>query len=313
MSRRFVNGCDNIMMRFCNLVLLGFLVQLPAFSAPVRVLVWDEQQPAQKKAYENFIGNEIAGSLRQKQGFQVTTARLDDPEQGLSDSILEKTDVLIWWGHVRQAEIPVAKAKQIVSRIQAGKLGLISLHSAHWSAPFMEAMNARARQDALLTLDPADRPGAVFIETNLFDKVRTPPKYGDRVSPAAIMRKSPGADPVKVYLTLPNCCFPAFRGDGKPSLVKVLLRRHPIVKGVPEKFEISQTEMYDEPFHVPEPDEVVFEERWATGEWFRSGSVWNLGKGRIFYFRPGHETFPVFKNANVLRVIENAARWISKK
>ncbi len=300
-------------MRIWHFVLFCLLFQLPAASEPVRVLVWDEQQPAQKKVYENFIGQEIAAALRQKPGFLVTTARLDDPEQGLSDSVLEKTDVLIWWGHVRQGEISADKAKHIVSRIQAGKLGLISLHSAHWSAPFMEAMNVRARQNALLKLSLPDRPAAVLIESNLFDRVRTPPSYKDRLSPAAILRKSSGTEPVKVYLTLPNCCFPAYRADGKPSQISVLLPRHPIAKGLPEKFVISQTEMYDEPFHVPDPDEVVLEERWATGEWFRSGSVWNVGKGRVFYFRPGHETFPVFKDPTVQRVIENAARWLSKK
>jgi pimeloyl-ACP methyl ester carboxylesterase len=68
--------------------------------------------------------------------------------------------------------------------------------------------------------------------------------------------------------------------------------------------------MYDEPFHVPSPDEVVFEERWDKGEHFRGGCVWQIGKGRVFYFRPGHEIFPVFKQAEPLRVIENAARWL---
>ena len=68
--------------------------------------------------------------------------------------------------------------------------------------------------------------------------------------------------------------------------------------------------MYDEPFHVPEPDAVVLEERWAGGEWFRSGSVWNVGQGKVFYFRPGHETFPVYKSALMLKVIENAVRWL---
>jgi trehalose utilization protein len=88
---------------------------------------------------------------------------------------------------------------------------------------------------------------------------------------------------------------------------------HPIARGLPGAFTIGQTEMYDEPFHVPPPDEVVLEERWATGEWFRSGMVWNLGQGRIFYFRPGHETYPVFKNPEVLKVIENAVRWLAEK
>ena len=71
--------------------------------------------------------------------------------------------------------------------------------------------------------------------------------------------------------------------------------------------------MYGEPFHVPAPDEVVFEESWDKGEYFRSGCVWKVGKGRVFYFRPGHETYPVFKQAEPLKVVENAARWLGGK
>ncbi len=102
----------------------------------------------------------------------------------------------------------------------------------------------------------------------------------------------------------------AYRGDGKPSFVKVLRPEHPIVEGVPPEFEIPQTEMYDEPFHVPPPDEVILEERWASGEWFRSGAVWKLGQGKVFYFRPGHETYPVYKQAIPLRIVTNAVRWL---
>jgi len=118
---------------------------------------------------------------------------------------------------------------------------------------------------------------------------------------------------VEVHLVLPNCCFPAYRADGKPSRIDVVRPEHPIARGLPASFKIDQTEMYDEPFHVPPPDEVVLEERWASGDWFRSGSVWTVGRGRVFYFRPGHETFPVFKNPKVLKVIENAALWLGKR
>jgi trehalose utilization protein len=59
--------------------------------------------------------------------------------------------------------------------------------------------------------------------------------------------------------------------------------------------------MYDEPFHVPAPDAVVFEERWDKGQSFRSGCVWRVGKGDVFYFRPGHETYPVFRQPEPLR------------
>jgi trehalose utilization protein len=88
---------------------------------------------------------------------------------------------------------------------------------------------------------------------------------------------------------------------------------HPIAEGIPATFELPQTEMYDEPFHVPEPDQVIFEERWEAGEWFRSGMVWNLGKGKVFYYRPGHETYPVYKEPIPLKILTNAARWLTPK
>ena len=110
-------------------------------------------------------------------------------------------------------------------------------------------------------------------------------------------------------LTLPQCVFPDYRPDGAPSHMTTLLPDHPIAAGLPPKWTLRQTEMYNEPFHVPTPDAVVFEERWDKGERFRSGCAWQVGKGRVFYFRPGHETYPVFWDENCLRVVLNAARW----
>ncbi len=115
---------------------------------------------------------------------------------------------------------------------------------------------------------------------------------------------------LKAAVHLPFCCFPAYRTDGKPSQIRILKPEHPIAHGLSRQFELPHTEMYDEPFHVPEPDEVILEERWATGDWFRSGMVWQVGTGRVFYFRPGHETFAVYKERPVLRLLENAVRWL---
>lgn len=300
---------------FCLAVALVAAVsgEIPSLqAAPVRVLIWDEQQPAQKQAYTNFLGNQIAVHLRAQPGFSVSTARLDDPQQGLAPAVLDACDVLVWWGHVRNGAVTADTGKEIVRRIKSGQLSFIALHSAHWATPFVEAMNERAREDVLKPLSAAERARAVVIETNLFQNFRTPPKYTERLSPSAIYRRPPQG-PVEVKLTLPNCCFPAYRGDGKPSVMRVLLPDHPIAKGVPAEFSIAQTEMYDEPFHVPTPDAVVLEEHWERGEWFRSGSLWNVGKGKVFYFRPGHETYPVYKDPNVLRVIENAVRWLGEK
>ncbi|HTI73119.1 MAG TPA: ThuA domain-containing protein [Candidatus Limnocylindria bacterium] len=290
-------------------VTLGFSRLLAALAAPIRVVVWDEQQPQQKQAYTNFLGNQIAEHLRGQPGIVVLSKRLDDTDQGIGKDVLDNCDVLIWWGHVRNGEVKVEAAKEIVRRVKSGQLALISLHSAHWSAPFMEAMNERAREDALRPLSLSERATAFFHETNQYPVLRVPPKYSDRLTPAALYRK-PLHGPVEIDLTLPNCCFPAYRADGRPSLVRTLLPGHPIARGLPKEFTLSQTEMYCEPFHAPAPDAVIFEERWEAGEWFRSGSLWNLGKGRVFYFRPGHETYPIYQNPNVLMIIDNAVRWL---
>jgi trehalose utilization protein len=281
-----------------------------ADAKPIRVLIWDERQPAQQAAYPNFLGNAIAGSLRAAGGLTVTSAGLDEPKHGLGT--LDEADVLLWWGHQRHGEITDAEAKSIVRKIKAGRLSLIVLHSAHWSQPFVEAMRERSRADALAALAPPERATARVLERNLFDNFRTPPKYSSLLTPCSIYRK-PISGPDEVNLILPNCCFPAYRGDGKPSQMRILLPDHPIARGLPATFTIDQTEMYDEPFHVPPPDQVVLEERWATGEWFRSGCVWKIGQGRVFYFRPGHEIYGVYKNPNVLKVIENAVRWLGTR
>lgn len=84
---------------------------------------------------------------------------------------------------------------------------------------------------------------------------------------------------------------------------------HPIVKGLPPYFEIPADEMYGEYFDIPQPDELVFISWFQGGEVCRSGCCYRRGKGKIFYFRPGHETFPVYYQPEVLRVIYNAVCW----
>lgn len=291
-----------------SLWLGGHLPPCPA-ADPVRVLVWDEQQPEQKKAYANFLGNEIAEYLKDKPGLAVRSVAQKDPKQGLADDALAKTDVLIWWGHVKQREVKPEVGKQIVERVKQGKLSLIALHSAHWSTPFVECMNERAVDDALARLTPKQRETARVVR--IPPLAYSVPKRTDPLTPSVKQREEEGK--VVLEVRLPNCCFPAYRADGKPSQVRVLLPKHPIAAGLAEKFTLPNTEMYDEPFHVPEPDEVVFEERWEAGERFRSGCVWRLGKGRVFYFRPGHETFGVFRRPEPRKILENAARWLAEE
>ena len=277
---------------------------------PIKVVVWDEQQPAQKQAYANFLGNQIAEHLRSQPGISVRSVSINDAGQGLASGELDDCQVLFWWGHVRHAEITPETGRSIVQRIKDGKLSLIAIHSAHWSTPFVEAMNEPHKDRFCRKSYEAGSNERVDVTYVVPSPRYTVPKADGRLTPCLSWRKFPDGH-ATATVHLPLCCFPAYRGDGKPSRVTVLKPDHPIVRGVPREFEIAQTEMYDEPFHVPEPDEVVLEERWASGEWFRSGAIWKLGKGRVFYFRPGHETYAVFTQQIPLLILTNAVRWLA--
>ena len=289
-------------------LIILFLAALvgPIFAAePIRVLVWDEQQPQQKEGYgEKFLGETIAAHLVKLPGLSVKTAKLDDADQGLSDATLDATDVLIFWCHRRVKDQDDARMEAVVKRVMEGKIGFIGLHSTHWGKPFVRLMQERTKADAVKALPAAERATAKWEFLN------DAPYYkgvgrAARVTP--FVEKGEG----NVYkLTLPACVFPVYRNDGMPSHVATLLPQHPIAAGLPVQWDIPRTEMYGEPFHVPPPDEVVFEEKWDKGEHFRSGCVWQVGKGRVFYFRPGHETYPIFQQAETLRVVENAVRWM---
>lgn len=280
---------------------------LTAVAEPIRVLVWDEQQPQQKEAYgEKFLGETIAAHLEQQSGLSVKTARLDEAEQGLSDKALDHTDVLVFWCHRRVKEQDDARMEAVVKRVLDGKLSLIALHSAHWAKPFVRLMQERAKADALQQLPEAERASAKW------EFVNEQPYYKGVKNDAPLTPALAHENGVW-KLALPLCVFPAYRADGAPGHLTTVLPQHPIAAGLPAHWDIPQTEMYGEPFHVPAPDEVVFEESWDKGEHFRSGCVWKVGKGRVFYFRPGHETYPVFKQAEPLKVVENAARWLGGK
>lgn len=296
--------------RFAILALgvLTFASSRAEAAGPIRVLVWDERQPKQKQAYDNFLGNAIADYLKQQDGLEVKSVSIDDPEQGLSKETLDNTDVLIWWGHVRHGEIKPEKAKEIIARIKDGKLRLISLHSAHWSMPFKEAMNERARQDMRAQMPKL--PEAEGVEIVEKPAPGGLPKATDPVTPRFLITRKD--DRPYIELVLPNCAFPTYREDGAPSHVRVIQPDHPMAKGLPANFDIPKTEMYSSPFHVPKPDVSIFVETWDKGETFTSGSYWKLGKGGVVYFRPGHESYPVFKQAEVLKFLDNAVRFLAQ-
>jgi len=84
---------------------------------------------------------------------------------------------------------------------------------------------------------------------------------------------------------------------------------HPIVEGIGDYIDIEREEMYGEYFDIPQPETLVFVSWFTGGEVFRSGCCYTRGRGRIFYLRPGHESFPTYHHPEVQRVIANAVRW----
>ena len=97
--------------------------------------------------------------------------------------------------------------------------------------------------------------------------------------------------------------------DGDRERIWCTCPNHPIAEGIPESFELPAEEMYGEYFTIPKPDDVVFTGWFAGGEVFRSGCTFTRDLGKIFYFQPGHEEFPTYKNEYVQKIIRNAVYW----
>jgi len=190
-------------------------------AADIRVVIWDEQQPRQKQAYDNFLGNAIADHLKTRPGLKVVSVKQNDANKGIGSDVLDNCDVLIWWGHVRQGQITPVDCKPIIDRIKIGRLSFMPLHSAHWSTPFMEAMNERTKQDVVRLFPRNKQSSNVKIE------YIAPAARNSMVTPAYLALQRRGVV-TTVRVGLPNCCFPGYRGDGKHSRMETLLPGHPI-------------------------------------------------------------------------------------
>jgi trehalose utilization protein len=102
------------------------------------------------------------------------------------------------------------------------------------------------------------------------------------------------------------------KNEGRPELIHVLAPRHPIAKGVKD-FIIPKTETYWNPFIAPAPDLKILEGRYEGDmQDGNDGLLWSYGKGKVFYFRPGHETYPIYYQTEVQQVLKNAIRFLSK-
>ncbi|MCO5184879.1 MAG: ThuA domain-containing protein [Anaerolineae bacterium] len=104
-------------------------------------------------------------------------------------------------------------------------------------------------------------------------------------------------------------CGLTWREAGEKERLWVVNPAHPIAHGLNRFIEIPSAEMYGEFFDIPDPDELIFISWFEGGDVFRSGATWRRGQGRIFYFRPGHETYPIYYQPEVQQVILNGVRW----
>ena len=216
----------------------------------INVTIWNEfrhekTNEAVQKIYPEGIHEQIASFLKDED-FELRTATLDEAEHGLTKEVLEKTDVLLWWGHMAHDEVEDKIVERVHQRVLEG-MGLIVLHSGHFSKIFKKLMG--------------------------------------------------------------TSCDLKWREDGLGCKIWNVNPSHPITEGIGEFIELEEEEMYGEHFDVPAPDELIFISSYPNGEVFRGGMTYRRGNGKVFYFHPGHETYPSYYNEQVQQVINNAIRW----
>ncbi|SEA36816.1 Trehalose utilization protein [Thalassobacillus cyri] len=220
----------------------------------MKVLVWNEYRHEQENQvvsdiYPEGIHGAIAGFLKEE-GHDVKTAILDEEEHGLTDEVLAETDVLVWWGHKAHDEVKDEIAEKVKQRVLEG-MGLVVLHSAHFSKVFKKLMG--------------------------------------------------------------TTCDLKWREADEKERLWVVEPSHPITEGLGEYIELEKEEMYGEHFDIPAPDELLFVSWFEGGEVFRSGATFRRGRGKIFYFRPGHETYPTYHNQEIQKVIQNGVKWVKNE
>ncbi|WP_410515100.1 ThuA domain-containing protein [Paenibacillus sp. BR2-3] len=216
----------------------------------IKLTIWNEYEhekvnPKVAAIYPQGIHQALAEGLA-AQPFEIRTATLDQSEHGLTEEVLNNTDVLIWWGHKAHGKVEDDIVNCVHERVMKG-MGLIVLHSGHFSKIFKMLMG--------------------------------------------------------------TSCDLRWREAGEKERLWVVNPAHPITEGLGSYFELEQEEMYGEHFDIPAPDELVLLSWFEGGEVFRSGCTYHRGQGKIFYFRPGHETYPTYYNQDVLQVIANGVKW----
>ena len=218
----------------------------------IRVLIWNEFQHEKtdervRSVYPNGIHSAIADFLADED-IEIRTATLDDENCGITPEILEKTDVLLWWGHMAHHRVPDEVAYMVRDAVLSG-MGAVFLHSAHHSKPFRYLMG--------------------------------------------------------------TSCNLTWRESNDSEILWVIEPSHPITRGIDRYFTIPREETYGEPFVIPTPDKLLLIGSYSGGEVFRSGCLYERGNGKIFYFQPGHESFPTYYIPEVQDIIRRAVRFVA--
>ena len=216
----------------------------------IRVTVWNEyvqelEQDDVRRVYPEGIHGCIAGFLREDPALEVRTATLAEPEHGLTEEVLSRTDVLLYWAHHAHRAVDDRVVERLQRHVLQG-MGFIPLHSAHMSKIMLRLMGT-----------------SMTLRWRHDDRER-------------LICTSPG---------------------------------HPIAAGLPAHIELPREEMYGEYFDIPRPDDVVYTGWFAGGEVFRSGCTFTRGLGKIFYFQPGHEQYPIYYQKEIQQILRNAVHW----
>ena len=203
----------------------------------IKITIWNEfihEQESEevKEVYPDGIHNLLAEKLGSVNNFEIKTATLQDSEHGLSEKVLNNTDVLLWWAHTAHNQVEDEIIERVYNYVLDG-MGFIPLHSAHASKIFQKLCGTNSAQ-------------------------------------------------LK------------WREVGEKERLWIIEPGHPIAKGLEEKIEIEQTEMYGERFDIPAPDTLVFISWFEGGEVFRSGCCYQRGKGKIFYLDKSRKTSKKF-------------------
>lgn len=217
----------------------------------MKLTIWNEfihekTNDIVKEIYPDGIHKQIGTIFAEDDDIEITYATLEEEHHGLSDDVLNNTDVLLWWGHMAHDKVSDEIVDKVHQRVLEG-MGLVVLHSAHMSKIFIKLMG--------------------------------------------------------------TSCDLKWREANEKERLWVIEPSHPIMQGLDEYIELEEEEMYGEFFDIPTPDELLMISWFEGGEVFRSACTYRRGKGKIFYFRPGHETHPTYYNKEIQKVIYNGVQW----